>query len=133
MIEVKKIDIATDIFAAVHLEGVEKPRREFIKRFNAAHLEVFGEEAKSNIAPSYYQMLKYEADENGGRYKHHNKAKKVEAVEEPTAPIEIVEVAAPTGNWAAVKGDVVAYFASRDAAREYNRANGGGFKIEKVA
>jgi hypothetical protein len=126
--KVKKIDLAEVLFKEVHLQGHEKPRAVFMKR---AQKEL---ELSKNCAASYYQMLKYEADGKGTRYKHHNK-KKVEPIAEVIVEETATEeVATNDGkSWVAIKGEVVEYFGSRNAARKFNSENGGGFKIEKVA
>lgn len=141
-----KLSKAREIYREVHLQNVQDPRKEFIKRLEAWHLEKYGTAAKEKLAPSYYQMLNMEAASKSGGVYHHHKNMHVKptvvepiqivdvpAVEEVAAAVQepIQEVNAPTGNWKVTIGDVAHYFDTREEARQYKKDMGG--KIEKVA
>lgn len=81
----KKIDVAVVVIRQVLLDDNVKMgdvRKEFIKRFEQQIKEIFNEIPKKNLAPSYYQMIKYEVDQkSGGRYRHHKNQRST--VQEP--------------------------------------------------
>lgn len=143
-----KLSKAREIYREVHLQNVQDPRKEFIKRLEAWHIEKYGVAAKEKLAPSYYQMLNMEADsKSGGVYHHHkNMHVKPTVVEQPLTIVEVAleEVAAAVQEpiqevkadevemkWKVVIGEMEHHFATRDEARQYKKDMGG--KIEKIA
>lgn len=135
MSKVTKKSLAIAIYATIVSSNEDHKRKAFINAFNTKHEETFGEKAKANLAPTYYQMLKNEAEgKEGGFYRYHKK-KSVDVETKVEETVSVVEepisiVIPETMKWKVV-GETTQYFANRDAARAYKKANGGN--LEKVA
>lgn len=139
-----KLSIAREIYREVHLQDHEDPRQVFINRLEAKIREIFGTEPKAKLAPSYYQMINYEANnKDGGIYRHHKNMHTRVGTVEPIAIVEVqevavVEVAEPiqevaveVKDWKVTVGEMTHYFDTRNEARNFKKDNGG--KVEKVA
>lgn len=92
-VKVTKMSIAVAVMAAIVADETiaEKDRRKtFIARLQeAVPAQIEGEVATDQLAKSYYQMLKYERDGKGSKYKHHKaRAKKAEVADVTPAAAE---------------------------------------------
>lgn len=125
--EMKKVDIARNIFAEIHLanrdEATETPRQEFIRRM--------GEEAELSQpgAASYWQMMNYEA-RGENLYKHHRRSHVGKTVSKNEPVHEIND----DDKWAIVgkeDREEIATAPTRDKAKAIKKEMGDDYTVTK--
>jgi hypothetical protein len=144
--KITKLSIARSVYASVYASGCADPRKEFLAKFEAAHIAEFGVAPKENLGSTYHQMLNYEREHKaGGVYRHHRgvKVTPIAIVEVPEASQDVapltaedraeLEVEEAAGDWKVNLDGIDYLFDTRAKARDFKAAHPEAGKVEKVA